>query len=294
MADLDWTAFCDDVVPTLLTDFGAPDIAEAAGRDMMERAQSFATSGRDARAVLRAPFVEEVVGYEPAGAPSSALATVCLIVRCSLLEDAHARGIVNDGGIEALTSMAAGALHEWLREHEIHERGPAQGTFAGLEARWPRAWSVLSALARTPLQGGRIALQMPTAPIPELPAGSELFDARRDDMGYVVMSAIEPRFDSRLMEIFAQLSPDYIAAFANLSRLSRDLDKMLRSMEIILSRGSELMTTNHYIRQSEVHTRKGELVAPDSHDFEAMFVHDERLSGVHRKTLREMRSLLVG
>lgn len=289
MPTLDWNTYCSEMVPTLLSEWGAEANAEPIGSDMMARAESFAQSGRNARDVLRAPFVEEVASYEPNEAPLSVLAAVCVVVRCSRLEEAHASGVVDDGGIRGLTSMAAAPLSQWLNEHYETELGPPRGVFAELDIRWPRAWAALDAMTRVP-DGGRTGFQLPRTPVPPMPGDDELVTARRAPEGRnIVLSGIELGFDEDAIGLLTQADEGGFVTFvANLSRLSRNLDKMLRMLEILLSRGASVLTTNHLIRPGEIHTRRGNLVPPDTLDPMSGMQREDGLTGLHRKTLRSI------
>ena len=289
---LDWDLFCRSFAPGLLDEWGAPEVAARLAQDLIARASSFAESGPAARAVLRAPFLEEVTGYEPVGAPAELLATVCVIVRCSVLEEAHVAGVLHDDGIEGLTSTATAPLFDWLGDHAVDAPNDPAGVFAGLNVRWPRAWAALGALARS-AGGGRAAFRMPVAPVPERPDDSERYDARTDAEGRFVVSAMDARFDQGAMRLLEAAGPQVVLVVSSLSRLSRHLDKMLRMLEIILSRGGSLLTTNSLIRPGEVFSRSGELLRSDSWDLSTALEHTQGLSGIHRKTLMSVVARLA-
>ncbi len=291
MTDLDWHAFCTDLVPTLLSEWGAVDVAEKVGADLQARAESFARSGADARDVLRAPFIEETYDHEPFEAPLSLCTAVCVVVRCSLLEETHAHGPVSSGGIKSLTMAAAAPLNRWLNENYVSEKGPPAGVFEGLDVRWPRAWTVLEALARTNDQGW-MPYRLPEVPRPPLPDAHEVVRAADASNGGVVLSGIERAFDQAAIGMLGQASPDFVAVISSLSRLSRDLDKMMRMMEVLLARGSSILTTNLLIRPGEIHVRRGALVAPDSGEPMAALRDRDRLTGLHREVVASvLRSL---
>lgn len=286
MAARDWNAFCTDLVPKLLTDWGAGDLAETIGADMLSRTTAFAQSGWDARDVLRGPFIEETYNHEPSAAPLTLLAAVGVIVRCSLLEEAHAHGPVSSEGIKTITTIAAGPLSEWLNLNYNVDSGPPAGVFSGLDVRWPRAWRAISALAEVP-DGGRASYRLPDAPIPELPSPSELVEAGTGSDGGIVLSGIDPGFDEGAIGVLRPDGPEFVVV-SSLSRLSRNVDKMMRMIELILARGGSILTTNLLIRPKEVHVRRDPLIAPDGHAPRAGLANEDRLSGLHRKVIRQV------
>lgn len=287
---LTWELFTGEILPGVLSEWGLTN-AQEVGRGIAERATSYAQSGRSSRLAIRAPFIEEVAGYEPSGATPGLLATVCVIVRCSALEDAHADGLVGDGGIKSITEMAAGPLSQWLAE-QGEATGGLAGVFEGLDDRWPRAWAALDALARAE-RGGRAAFRMPDASTPDLPSEEEMLPARTTPGGHSILSGIDPRFDEFAVSLLNTAGPDMVSFVSSLSRLSRNLDKALRMIEIVLSRGGTLLTANHMIRPAEVFTRKGALVRPNSLQPLSALEDLTGLSGVHRKMVLIARASLA-
>lgn len=279
---LTWEAFCQEFLPEMLDEWGAPDLGRRIGEDVMARADSYAASGPAARRVLRVPFLEEVSGYAPVEAPRHHLAQVCLVVRCSTLETAHADGSVQDGGLVGITDLATPPLSVWLSTRESAADSGLVGVFSGLDDRWPRAWAALEALS-TASRGGRASFRMADAPMPEMPDESERITARVNGAGHTVLSGIDPRFDDEAMGILEAATPGFTILISSLSRFSRDLDKMMRMLEIILSRGGSILTANHLIRPGEVFTRQGELVRPDSKNPARVLENRSGLSGVHGK-----------
>jgi hypothetical protein len=104
--------FCRAMVPGCLTEVCHVDakLAGRVGEDILARGESYAALDESARDVLIAPFIEEVVDYEPPDAPLSLKGAVAVVVRNSLLEDAHALGPVEAGGITGITSMGCGTV----------------------------------------------------------------------------------------------------------------------------------------------------------------------------------------
>jgi hypothetical protein len=116
------------------------------------------------------PFVEEVFGYKPADSPLQLKCAAAVVVRSSLLEDAHSSGPVESGGIEAIIDRAAGPLSHFLAARRRIPVMLKDNMFAGLADAYPRAWSCLSAVGFAyGAGGGRRPYRVPTAPVPELP-----------------------------------------------------------------------------------------------------------------------------
>src|SRR4051812_27999682 len=196
--------YCDQVLPDMLTSACGveDDLARRIGADVLQRAEALAALPEREQDVLIAPFVEEVFDHKPVGAALDLKAKVTLVVRNSLLEQAHHDGPLTSG-IIAATEYASGPLSHFLaarRRHPVGYQGP--NPFAGLADRYPRAWACLDALTDTFAGGGRRALRLPAGPIPGLPAGDEIVTAppSASDSKITVFSAIDPRFDQNLLD----------------------------------------------------------------------------------------------
>ncbi|SNS93076.1 hypothetical protein SAMN06309944_1415 [Micrococcales bacterium KH10] len=96
------------------------------------------------------------------------------------------------------------------------------------------------------------------------------------------------------MQMLTIAAPGALLVVSSLSRLSHNLDKMLRMLEIILSRGATLLTTNSMIRAGEAFTRSGGLVAPDSWNPYSAISETRGLAGIHRTTMRRSPSYGLG
>jgi hypothetical protein len=164
--------FCREIVPGLLTDVCHVDkeLAAKVGKDIRVRAESYAALDDTARDVLIAPFAEEVVGYEPADSPLQLKGAIAVVVRSSLLEEAHSHGPVEAGGIEGITTMAAAPLSHFLAARRRSPVMVKDNLFAGLADSYPRAWSCLSSVAlANGVGGGRWPCRVRATQIPELP-----------------------------------------------------------------------------------------------------------------------------
>jgi hypothetical protein len=110
-------------------------------------------------------------------------------------------------GIKAITEVAAGPLSHFLaarRRKPIDYQGP--NPFVGLEERYPRAWACLDSITDAFAEGGRMPLRLPDAPAPDLPSGEEVVTppASTEDGAATIFSAIDPRFDDRLVAMLSQ------------------------------------------------------------------------------------------
>jgi hypothetical protein len=178
------TRFCREVVPSILTDGCGVDTAltSAIGEDELSRARSFAALDVPDREVLMTPFIEEVFDHDPPETTLTMKAAVTVVVRNSLLEDAHINGPLNPSGIQAITTAASAPLSHLLA---VGRRGLVQpdgeNLVASLPDTYPRAGACLTALADTLVPGGRSPYRAPDGPIPSLPTPSELVDTMSGD-----------------------------------------------------------------------------------------------------------------
>jgi hypothetical protein len=291
--------FCREILPEILTGacgVAAPD-ARLVAEDVLCRAEAAARLDRDGCEILAAPFFEESFSHEPDGAPAWMKAITTLVIRNSRLEELHASGPVNAGGITALTTSGLGPLSHLLaaRRRRPVPAGPADDPFAGLAVEYPRAWSCLAAL-RTALVsgGGRVGYRPPEAPLPGLPEANEVIDVPQSErvqlpsgaVKAAVLSGIDPRFDHRALELLRSAeSGEMVIALSGLSRISRNSRKLLRVVEFFLARRATIMTTNYLLTCKEVSVRRRELVKPDSLRPMDGFQTTSGLTGSHRKTV---------
>ncbi|MEU3457272.1 hypothetical protein ABZ671_27265 [Micromonospora sp. NPDC006766] len=260
--------YCRDVLPGMLIEACDvdEDLARRIGDDVLQRAEALAALPKREQDVLIAPFVEEVFDHKPLESPLDLKAKVTLVVRNSLLEQAHHDGPLDDGIIPA-TQYAAGPLSHLLaarRRQPVDDQSP--NPFAGLAERYPRAWARLDALTDTFADGGRGSLRLPSASVPSLPDGDEVAAAPpSDDDMVTVFSAIDPRFDQRLVDLPGKAAEgDLVLYTSALSRYSRNSEKLHRILEFLLAHRATILTTNYLSRPTDVWVRRGALVKPDS------------------------------
>jgi hypothetical protein len=291
--------FCHEVLPGMLTEACGVAASDASlvAEDVLTRAEAVARLDRDSREIFAAPFFEESFSHEPDDASAWVKAMTTLVIRNSQLEDLHAHGPVNAGGITAITTFGPGALSHFIaarRRHPLAASVPGD-PFAGLAGAYPRAWACLGAL-RTALisGGGRVGYRMPEAPVPTLPAAAEVVDA--EPAGHldlpsgaftaVIFSGIDPRFDQNAIGwLRAAEEEELLLGLSGLSRISRNSRKLLRVLEFLLAHRARILTTNYLLTCKEVCVRRNELVKPDTEDPMTGFRNMNGLNGSHRKTL---------
>lgn len=286
--------FCHEVVPTMLTEASGVGTAQAAaiGEDVLARALSFAALSDPDRDVLMAPFVEEVFDHEPSESTLETRAAVAVVVRNSLLEEAHTNGPLNAGGIQAITTAATAPLSHLLaagRRGLVNPLG--ENLFASLPDTYPRAWACLTALADIIGPGGRNAYRPPDGATPTLPEPGELVDApaATSDERVSVLSGIDDRFDRRLVEMLdAAAFHGVVLWISALSRISRNLDKLFRALEVLIAHNATVLTTNYMIRGNDVWVRRGAFVKPVSTDPAACLSVSTGLSGAHKKAYEQV------
>lgn len=280
--------YCDDILPKILIDVCGvdADLAHNIAADVMNRAEALATMPPRAQDILIAPFVEEVFDHKPLGTSLDLKAKVTLVVRNSILENAHHDGPV-DSGIVSITEYATGPLSHFLaarRRNPIDYRGP--NPFIDLQQRYPRAWASLDAITDAFTDGGRSPLRLPAAPIPDLPRADEIISAPTSDNddNSIIFSAIDPRFDDRLITMLTQAAETgMVLVTSALSRYSRNSEKLHRILEYLLAHGATVLTTNYLIRPTDVWVRRGDPVKPDSRNPYEALTNTRGLAGTHRK-----------
>lgn len=284
--------FCREIVPNLLTDVCHVDeeVATQVGKDIRARAESYAALDDTARDVLMSPFAEEVVAYEPAGSPLQLKGAVAVVVRSSLLEEAHSHGPVEAGGIEGITTMAAAPLSHFLAARRRFPVTVKDNLFADLADAYPRAWSCLGAVTLAYGAGsGRWPYRIPATPVPELPLAEVDAPRAENHEDAVVLSGIDTRFDQLMVQRMREAAENggTVWLTASLSRISRNLRKLLRAMEYLLAHDVPILTANYLLRPHEVWVRRGELAPVDHKDPLAAWRVSRGLSGAHRATVAQ-------
>lgn len=168
---------------------------------------------------------------------------------------------------------------------------PTASHFLHLPERYPRAWACFTALAETIGPGGRATYRAPDAPVPNLPNPDDRVAAptAADDERISVLNAMDPRFDQRLVDMLeAAAFHGVVLWLSALSRISRNLDKLLRTMEFLLAHNATVLTTNYMIRGSDVWVRRRPFVKPISTDPDACLRDSTGLIGAHKKAYEQI------
>jgi Resolvase, N terminal domain len=275
--------FCNVAVPDLLTEVChvSTELAAQIGQDILARAESYAMLDD----ILIAPFAEEIARYEPADSSLMLKGAVAVVVRSSLLEEAHAHGPVEADGIQGITTMAAAPLSHFLAGRRRNPVTVEHNLFGELADTWPRAWACLGAVAQAyGAGGGRWPYRFAAAPVPELPAAEVEAPATDTRDGAVILSGIDPRFDREAVQRMREAAEpgDAVWLTTSLSRISRHLGKLLQAVEYLLAHDVPILTANYLLRPREVWVRRDELATVDHEDPLAAWRSSRGLSGVHR------------
>jgi len=288
--------FCRGAVPEMLAGCEvSEELARHVGEDILTRAESFAALSQEAQDVLIAPFAEEVAYYEPDSAQLPLRGAVAVVVRSSLLEEAHANGPVNAGGIEGITSMAAAPLSHFLAGRRRNPGPTGNNLFAGLPTAYPRAWACLTAVTQAFAKGGRWPYRAPAAPVPELPVAEAGEVPGTEDGKAIILSGIDPRFDQRMVQLMqdGKEGDGVLWPVASLSRISRNLGKLLQAMEYLLAHGMPILTSNYLLRPGDVWVRRGRLAAVDRDNPLTAWQDTGGLSGAHRAIATEIAASMA-
>jgi hypothetical protein len=299
--------YCQEIVPGILTQACGMTADEACrvAEDIERRAEGAARLDTESREILASPYFEEAFYHEPVDAPAWMKAVTTLVVRNSWLEEAHARGPVNSGGIQAITTHGSGALSHLIAARRRQPIPPtAEDPFAGLADRYPRAWRCLAALRDALIDGGgRVGYRPPDAPIPDLPGPDEIIQAPVTDQvqrpseafDIVVLSGIDTRFDHTMVASMHEAAQTHglVLGISALSRLSRNSTQLLRVLEYFLAHQAKILTTNYLLTDRDAWVRRHTLIKPNSRDLIAGLSDSTGLSGAHRKTVETYLRLVA-
>ena len=234
-------------MPGVLTDVChvAEELATRVGEDILTRAESYAALEGTARNVLISPFAEEVAGYEPPDSSLELKGAVAVVVRSSLLEEAHSHGPVEAGGIKGITTMAAAPLSHFLA---ARRRSPVT-----VSATCSRTW-------QTPSHGpGHASAPWPWPMAPAVAGGRTALRPRRSRNCPLPRSRRPEQITARTRSSSAASTPGLTSCScstcgrgprmvtrcwltASLSRISRHLGKLLRAMEYLLAHDVPILT----------------------------------------------------
>lgn len=271
-------------------------VAEEVSRDVLLRANSFASLSPDDQFVLSAPFFEESFHHEPSDCRPELRAAVTVVVRNSRLEQVHAGGLVHGDVVQLLTKEAAKPLSHLLGATlRTPMTEPEPNQLRWIKGAYPRAWECLTALGRALELGSRVPYRIPDAPIPQLPSVSERVDAEISSDGQgVVLGGLDLRFDDNLYaQMEAATEGPLVAYVPSLSRFSRDSGKLHRVLEFLLAHEATILTTNYLLRTGDVFIRDGHAVEPSARDYWRGVRDHHGLGGVHRKIVQELARQVI-
>ncbi len=101
-----------------------------------------------------------------------------------------------------------------------------------------------------------------------------------------VLTGIDHRFDRRLVEMLdAAAFHGVVLWISALSRISRNLGKLLRALEFLIAHDATVLTTNYMIRGNDVWVRRDAFVKPVSNEV----VVDDLLEVLRRLPVRQHR-----
>jgi hypothetical protein len=132
--------------------------------------------------------------------------------------------------------------------------------------------------------GGRWPYRVPAKPVPELPVAEVGAPRAENHEDAVVLSGIDDRFDQLMVQRMQEAAENggTVWLTASLSRISRNLGKLLRALEYLLAHEVPILTASYLLRPHEVWVRRGELAPVNHEDPLAAWRISRGLSGAHR------------
>ena len=116
-------------------------------------------------------------------------------------------------------------------------------------------------LALGKLAEGDLACEYPPEPprLVELPTASSIFkiEERRRRPASVVISGIDPSFDSALLDMLHKVQTGQLSAVLadSFKALTRNTEKLCKIIEVALASDAVIVTTNYFIRNGYVSRR---------------------------------------
>jgi hypothetical protein len=215
-------------------------------------------------APLLAPYLDVAEWNEPRDIPVQVRAFATVAVRNSALEDLHLSDHIEQSDWRVLT-MAAAHHFAALAKNQTAATITLDGDpFLGLDAAtYPFAHAAFTALASIKL-GETATWEMPTAPPRDLPAGDA--SIKRTDAGQDILHAMDDRISLALSEgIRRACEKEILLGVPSLKHLSRNLQKLFRIVDTVLSHGGVIVTQNVLLGPGEA-VRRARLVEYNSVD----------------------------
>lgn len=207
---------------------------------------------------LLAPFLDVALWNEPQDVHPFVRALVTVGVRNSALENLHnADDVIQEEDWQPLTVAAARQFAGWAHDFgddDVAEPPPAD-PFAGLREQHPVSCAAF-ALYEHPAAGETREYEPPASePWPiELEVD---FEAEVTDRNENVVHAMDERIDAGLADVVARVCRGETAAFAvpSFKHISRNLHRLFRVTETVLTNGRMIVTSNSMITPTRVRWR---------------------------------------
>jgi hypothetical protein len=247
---------------------------------------------------------EEASYYEPQAASLEIRGLVVVGIRNSLLEDIACtcpyhpklRGrkvTISDAEMPELTRDAIRFFAEAdINEARLDRAVNHHGLFAGVAKKYPRAWQALVALSESTATGINELLS-PVCSVASEP--EEWKDGESAGLLTDVQSGIDPRISANLSRYLEMVRTGEIPLFFtdSFKCVSRNVEKLCRVIDAVLSFGATFVTHNYYIAPDRV-AHRDPLLRPahDNSDTLAKFSNLDGLAVIHKEALLQVRALM--
>jgi SEC-C motif len=205
---------------------------------------------------LLGPFLDIALWNDPAQVSVVVRAAVTVGVRNSALEDLHVEGLVAEEDWRDLTVAAAQHFADWDFAPGANEPvTPVDSDpFEALRCGQPVSWAAFRQVVRW--QPGA-TVTYPSPKREPLPPPNADFESERTEAGEHVVHAMDSRIDHRLAHALAAIARGETAGLVlpSLKHISRNLGKLYRVTETVLSNGGRIQTANVSITAGRVSWR---------------------------------------
>ncbi len=214
---------------------------------------------------------EEGLFYQPAAVKSDIRCFVVVAIRNSLLEipfscDFRKAGLsaaIEESCMRELTEEAI-LYFKKLNFAELSRRirqnteEPFRDVYLDITLKYPVAWTALQQLGMcqdSSVQYDKIAFSSVIG-VDELTCTNGR-TAQNDSSGTVVFSGISPTYDSSILHILKSLDCGELHCFYadNFKMVTRNFEKLLKTMEFVLRRDLPFATCNYYIENGYIEKR---------------------------------------
>lgn len=252
------------------------------------------------RETLLTPVREEAVFYRPTSATLEVRSLVVLGIRNSLIEDWHSGHFgrtvpLSDAAMRDLTRTAIRYFADQPAS-AFTCATVAPDVFGDLPTKYPAAWQALSQLAA--LADGETSRRFqPVKPVAGVlnSLGADVAGSIQPGYRWAILSGMSEVIDPALADSLRAVAQAERAMFFTpcFKMISRNLDKLLKVIEVVLASGWPLVTVNYYLNSGLVQRRQQLWPPPHSTGEVQTRLADPRLlSGVapeHRAMLRGLQ-----